>query len=235
MTVIIVILLVFIIYMAVPNYYCRNISRRVTRSFSSNSKIALTFDDGPDRVYTPRLLHLLKSENVKATFFMVADKVPENMDIVREILKDGHTIGVHSKSHVSAWLSFPYNTWLDFKRAVEIFHSAGIDVKFFRPPWGTFNLFTLYFAVMNGLKTVFWNVEVKDWSGKTKVEDIERNIMNRVKPGCIVDLHDSGGAEGAPGRTISALENVIPNLKTLGYEFVSLDEALGGVQNENFF
>lgn len=228
MVFIIIILLIFIVYMAVPNYYCRNISGRVIRSFSSNNKIALTFDDGPDRVYTLRLLDLLKKENIKATFFMVADKVPENMDIVKKVLKDGHAIGVHSKNHRSAWMSFPWDTWLDFRGAVGIFHSFGIDVKFFRPPWGTFNLFTLYFAVLNGLRTVFWNVEVRDWSGKTGIDDIEKNLIGRVKPGCIIDLHDSGGAEGAPGRTISALENAIPELKALGYEFVSLDEAAGG-------
>lgn len=227
--IIIIILLIFIVYMEIPNYYCRNICGRVTRSFSSNNEIALTFDDGPDRLYTLRLLQLLKKENVKATFFMVADKIPENMDIVRKVIEDGHTIGVHSMRHRSAWLSFPWDTWMDFRRALKIFDSQGIPVKFFRPPWGTFNLFTLWFAMKNGLKTVFWNVEVKDWSGSTSVDDIEKNLMMEIKPGCIVDLHDSGGADGAPGRTISALENVIPELKASEYQFISLDEALGGV------
>lgn len=215
---------VFILYEAIPNYYYRNISNKVIKRLGNKKEIALTFDDGPDTLYTPLLLDLLKKYNVKASFFLVANKMQENVQILDRMVKEGHTVGLHSRSHRSAWLNFPWSTGNDFKDSLKLFKDKGIDIKFFRPPWGTFNLLTQYNADIHKLKTVLWTLEAKDWSARTTVEYIKNQILNNIKPGDIIVLHDSNGALGAPERTIAALGDIIPELKDKDYKFVTLDE-----------
>lgn len=226
-----ILLLIFIMYNVIPNYYSRNISRKVIKKFNNNC-IAITFDDGPDERYTPQLLDLLKKHDVKATFFLVANKAFNNKDLLYRIIREGHEIGLHSLNHKSAWLSSPWYTKRDFSESLRIFKELGVNIKFFRPPWGTFNLFTLYNANKNELKTILWSVEAKDWSSKTTTEDIKNRIMEKIKQGDIIVLHDSNGAEGAPARTIEALRYVIPELKEQGYNFATIGQGIGGVEVE---
>jgi peptidoglycan/xylan/chitin deacetylase (PgdA/CDA1 family) len=226
-----ILLFIFLVYDVIPNYYSRNISRKVIKKLNNNC-IAITFDDGPDERYTPQLLDLLKKHDVKATFFLVANKAFNNKDLLYRIIREGHEIGLHSLNHKSAWLSSPWYTEMDFSESLRIFKELGINIKFFRPPWGTFNLFTLYNANKNGLKTILWSVEAKDWSSKTTTEDIKNRIMEKIKQGDIIVLHDSNGAEGAPARTIEALRYVIPKLKEQGYNFSTIGQGIGGVEVE---
>lgn len=229
---IILIILVFITYSILPNYYYRNKSNKVIKHIDGNNEIALTFDDGPDSEYTPLLLDLLKEHEIKATFFLVADKAMTNKEIFKRIVSEGHSVGLHSFKHKSAWLSLPWQTKEDFKQSVNTLERLGYPVKFFRPPWGTFNLLTQYYAERNNFKTILWSVEAKDWSSSSTAEQIRDRVVNNVKSGDIIVLHDSNGAEKAPERTIQALKEILPNLKSQGYIFVTIDDKLGGVKSE---
>ncbi|EOC99466.1 polysaccharide deacetylase family protein [Caldisalinibacter kiritimatiensis] len=230
--IVLIILMIFIMYAIIPNFYSRNISKNVLRRFDNTNYLALTFDDGPDPKYTPELLDLLKKNEVKATFFLVADKAYKNKELVYRMIKEGHEVGLHSLKHKSAWLTTPLQTKYNFDRSIEIFKELGINIKLFRPPWGTFNLFTLYYATKYRLKTIFWTKEAKDWSRKTTVEQIKDRIINNINNGDIIVLHDSNGAEGAPKRTIEAVRDIIPKLKHDGYEFVTISQGMGGVEFE---
>lgn len=215
-------------YCLLPNLYARHLSRRVVRRLNtSKNQIGLTFDDGPNSWYTPRLLDLLESMEVKATFFLVAEQALHNPELTKRILKQGHEIGMHSLSHRSAWLSSPLQTWLDFTRSVMVFKELGLPLVFYRPPWGTFNLCTQFFSQKQHLKTVLWNVDAQDWNTKASADSIGTILESRVKPGAIVLLHDSGGQPGAPEKTLQALQSVIPRLKKRGFEFVTLSRGLG--------
>lgn len=218
------------VYTVLPNYYFRNISKSVLKKFKTEKKvIALTFDDGPDKKYTPILLDLLKKYNIKCTFFVVAEKAYDNKEIIDRMLTDGHSVGLHSLKHQSAWLSFPWKPKKDFDLSLNYMSKLGIRPEFFRPPWGTFNLLTQYYAGKNNLNTVLWSMNAADWSKKTTTNDIVSKITNKIKPGDILVLHDSNGAEGAPMRTITALEEILPHLLIEGYEFITLHEL-----NNNF-
>lgn len=225
-------IIISLMYTVIPDYYNRKFSRKVTKRLKSNHEIALTFDDGPDGEYTPRLLDLLKKNDVKASFFVVAEKAVANHDIFNRMVKEGHSIGLHSLNHKSAWLSLPWKTQVDFSKSVMLFEGLGIRLRFFRPPWGKFNILTQYNADKYGLKTILWTLSAKDWSRFVTANDIKNSIIENIKAGDIIVLHDSNGAEGAPSRTIEALEEAIPKLKEMGYSFVIIDEILEGGEYE---
>ncbi len=225
-------IVIYLVYAVIPDYYNRNISKKVIKRVKSNNEIALTFDDGPDRRYTSSLLDLLKENGVKASFFVVAENAAANQDILFRMIKEGHSVGLHSLNHRNAWLTLPWKTQTDFSRSIELFKRMGVEIQFFRPPWGKFNILTQYNADKHGLKTVLWTLSARDWSRFVTAKDIKNSIVNNTKAGDIIVLHDSNGAEGAPSRTIDALKEAIPKLKEKGYNFVAVDKILEGVDYE---
>ncbi len=228
----IVLLIVFLGYMVIPNYMARNRALEVMKKITNQDKksIALTFDDGPDPSYTNRLLDILKENDVKATFFLVADKARKNRDIVERMKAEGHGIGMHSLYHKSAWLSLPHQTIKEFSKSLSIFSDLGLHITYFRPPWGTFNALTLRGALKHKLKVILWTVEAFDWRKDNTPAKIEQILLRRIEDKDIIVLHDSGGAIGAPENTLIALETTIPKLLKEGFHFVTVDEGLAGSQ-----
>ncbi|MFP4697195.1 MAG: polysaccharide deacetylase family protein [Eubacteriales bacterium] len=219
------ILFFFLIYNFLPNFYARNISKNVLHTLALNGKkIALTFDDGPDQRYTNEILDLLKEYSIKATFFVVAEKVKSNISIIKRMKEEGHLIALHSLRHKSAWLMGPYETMKEIPKSKKILSQLDIEIDYFRPPWGTFNLLTLYSATKNKLKTILWSVEAYDWRKDNSGVLISNLLLNRIKEQSIIVLHDSGGAEFAPINTIEGLKITIPKLLEKGYEFVTVEE-----------
>lgn len=217
-----------LIYTILPNYYYRNFSKKIIKSINPiNKEIALTFDDGPDPRYTNDLLDTLKKYEIKCTFFLVAEKALKNKKIFQRMMNEGHTIALHSLSHRSAWLSLPWQTKKDFKISLKISKALGYEVKLTRPPWGTFNLLTQYYADKHNLQTILWSLNAKDWSRKTTSQEIINKIVKQVKAGDIIVLHDSNGAKNAPVRTLKALDIIIPKLKSKGFKFVTIKEKVG--------
>lgn len=216
------ILLFFIVYDLIPNYISRNVIQDIKHNLNKNDKkIALTFDDGPDEKYTEQVLDILEQHEIKATFFVVANKALKNKSIIERMKKEGHTIALHSLKHKSAWIMTPIETLKEIPIALSILRSIGVKVDYFRPPWGTFNLFTYYTAKKNNLKVILWSVEAFDWRKNNSSDNISSIILKRVQKNTIIVLHDSGGAESAPINTIEALKILIPKLKLQGYDFVA--------------
>jgi len=224
-----IIILFFILYCVIPNYWARNHSRAVVRTGDSKSSyIALTFDDGPNPEYTPKLLDILKEHGVKATFFVVGKNAKQYPHILRRIHSEGHLVGCHSYSHRHAWLLSPMSTIRDLKQVYKILEDELKQLPgWYRPPWGMFNLLTLLAAKKMGLKTAYWSIEAQDWESKTTPQHIYNTVISRAKGGSIIVLHDSGGATGAPARTLEALPSIISALKQKGYKFVTLEDMKG--------
>lgn len=217
----------FLVYCALPNLYARNLSKNVYHKLKSgNHQIALTFDDGPNVAYTNHVLDILKKYDVKATFFIVIKNANKNLSILHRMKEEGHEIGFHSYQHESAWELLPKKTLTEISRGEAALQAENVTFRYMRPPWGTFNLFTLYQAKKHGLKVVLWNIEAFDWRKSQTAKGIEQEVLSRVEDGSIIVLHDSGGAEGAPNRTIEALDGLIPALLDQGYQFVTLEEGL---------
>jgi len=187
-------------------------------------KLYLTFDDGPDREHTPELLDLLAENKVRASFFMVADFARENRGIVERAAREGHLIGLHSYRHSCALLMSPQRTKEDIEESFDVMRELGVEVRYFRAPWGLVNLAMERRLARLGAQTVFWDVMAEDWRGDTTAEIIGEKLRRRVRNGSIVCLHDGRGENDAPSRTIEALRAVLPEWKREGYRFMRIDE-----------
>lgn len=215
------ILTIILVYILLPNLYYRYFSHDVIKkSFSSDKTVMLTFDDGPDPKYTPQLLDVLKKNNIKCTFFVLAENAEKYPDLIKRISTEGHYIGLHSFNHRNAIFTSPYKTKRDFSKSISIMNKLHIKINLFRPPWGMFNLLTFHYAKYNHFKVVLWSIHALDWSRWVTIDYIEEKLIKKVKPGDIILLHDGRGAKNAPRKTIKALEIILPALKNIGYQFM---------------
>nr|UWI49306.1 polysaccharide deacetylase family protein [Clostridioides difficile] len=222
---IIVVALIFLIHSIIPTYYNKLLNKDVLKNMTGKNEIALTFDDGPDKRYTEKLLDVLKENNIKAMFFVVAKNAEKEPEIIKRMLRENHVVGLHSLEHKNAWL-YSYNyVKKDFIESINIMKNLGVDVNYYRPPWGHTNIFSNQFVKKYNLKMTLWDVMAEDWSKDSTVEIIVNKLMDRTKENSIICLHDagenSGGAVGAPERTIEALKIAIPKLKASGFKFVT--------------
>ena len=191
------------------------------RGISHDKKIALTFDDGPNHEFTPKVLDLLKKEGIKATFFLIGKDAEKNIDLATDILRNGHSIGAHSYSHRG------YTDLCSAKKRAEIDKSVDIlekisnsKCRLFRPPRGSLSISELLYCFRKGLVTVLWSVDSGD--GKLKeTKDILANLIgNGTGCGDIILLHDDNNL------TLSILPEVIGHFKKKGFEFVTVEEML---------
>ncbi|MCI8608804.1 MAG: polysaccharide deacetylase family protein [Firmicutes bacterium] len=195
--------------------------------FQAQSKILyLTFDDGPSVRFTPQLLDLLDSLQIKATFFVVGKFVKKNPDILRRMADSGHGIGLHSYNHRSAYLMTPATARKDFCQSIAALHLAGVEPTCFRPPWGHTREFTLALAMEFNLFPVYWDVMAQDWKATQSATEIQRRLLARTHSGSVICLHDGRGRNNAPGRTIQALKQVLPLWLADGYRFELVTKGL---------
>jgi polysaccharide deacetylase family sporulation protein PdaB len=193
---------------------------------SSEKKIALTFDDGPDATFTPQILNVLKEHGVKATFFLIGKQAEKHPDVVRRIVREGHVVGNHSYSH-------PLFTKLTVEQAqgeVEqagktISRLAGYTPKLFRPPFGQINEAQLKWMKEQQMVVVNWNVDSLDWKSLSE-QQVTRNIMNQTKAGSIILQHSGGADTQDLSGTVKALPTIIRHFKENGYQLVTVPELL---------
>lgn len=198
-------------------------SRRRWRTGRMKRRLYLTFDDGPSREYTGRLLGLLSHYQIKASFFVVAEFAEENPDLIVRMKEEGHLVGIHSVQHKNALFRSRGFIRNDLIKSIEIMEKMGCKVHYYRPPWGHLNLWTLFFVRRLDLRLILWDVMAEDWSAKETVRSIREKLLRRVFPGAVICLHDGRGAAGAPGRTLEALKESIPVLLEQGYVFERMD------------
>lgn len=190
--------------------------------------ITITFDDGPDPEYTPILLSLLDKYDVKACFFLLADKVEKYPDLAREIVNKGHEIGIHGYKHYVNWFLGPKATYNELLRSIEIIYNiTGKYPSYYRPPWGLFTTFIYRYSKKLGVKIILWSYMSWDW--KVKDPDlIVNNILKRVKGGHILIFHDSStniaSDKEAPETMIKALDEIIKGIKEKHLEIVDINK-----------
>lgn len=221
---IIIILVLILAYSIIPTYIYKFNHKLFKQDNKKDKSFYLTFDDGPSVEYTTSLLDLLKENDVRATFFVVASFAKSNTSIIKRMKDEGHIIGLHSFEHRNALYQSRNYTKYDFKRSMEIMKELGVEVKYFRPPWGHFNINTVFEIKKYNLKTVLWDVMAEDWEGNTTSKVIVKKLLDRSESGDIICLHDGRGKNEAPSRTIEALGVVLPIWKDKGYEFLTVED-----------
>lgn len=215
------ILLVFLIYAFIPSYLTK--TKFLKKEHKSEKSIYLTFDDGPSE-YTEELLDLLKEYDIKATFFCVANFAKERPNTIKRMQAEGHQIALHSLRHKNFMLQGVNETRKDLEKSLEIMQELGVNVKYYRAPWGDTNIYLLNAIKKKNLKLIYWHVMAEDWEGTTTKEIICKKLLSRTKGGDIICLHDGRGENEAPFRTIQALESAIPIFLEKGYTFKKIDE-----------
>ena len=205
--------------------YLYKLQYKLNKKNKSKEKVLyLTFDDGPDEKYTICLLDLLRKYNIKSTFFVVAAFAKENPIIINRMKEEGHCIGLHSFEHRNALFQSKSYTSYDFEQSVKIMNELGINVKYYRPPWGHCNIFTNNEVKKHNLINVLWDVMAEDWAKNTREDIICNKLLRRSKEESIICLHDGRGKNEAPSRTIKALEKAIPIWKEEGYKFLIMED-----------
>ena len=198
------------------------------RGSAGGRRIALTFDDGPDPVATPRLLRLLAARGIRATFFLIGQRAARNPDVVRAIRDAGHEVGNHTWRHRNAWLLPPGAAAREIIEGARIIGDILGDLpSLYRPPWGIVNASSLVTARRLGLITVLWSIQHEGLRPRSPAAQI-RHVANRLHDGAIVDLHDAPGLPGAPERLLAAMPGLLDVLAARGYAAVPVGELLAG-------
>lgn len=230
-TVILVLLIVFILYGAISpttSVFGPTINQGPV---DKNEKlVALTFDDGPYGEPTIKILDILKRENVPATFFLVGNNALKYPDIVKREIADGHVIGNHSADH-SKTLAFALSLKLKanvLRADQDVYQASGLHPRFFRPPYGLKSPLMLRTLKEMGYAVVLWNDTATDYKLGTTSDSITKDIVKRLKPGAIIDLHDGRDTKINYSRDnlIEALPDIIAAIKKGGYTPVTLDRLL---------
>jgi len=180
--------------------------------------VSLTFDDGPS-AYTAKVMRILARANARATFYVLGSQVAQREALLRRMLRQGNEIADHSWSHPT----LPSYSQIH-STSVRIRRATGFRPCLFRPPAGPVNARLVANARRAGMRTIAWDVDPKDWS-TPGAGTIVRRVVNHVRPGSIVVMHDGGGSRA---QTVAALPSILRRLRHRGYRFVTTTELLGG-------
>ena len=187
-------------------------------------QVALTFDDGPNPTVTPRILEVLRSEAVPATFFLLGKHVERWPDVARMVVADGHGLGNHGYHHRKLHLHGPAYVRVDLELGTDAIERA-TDARpaYFRAPHGFRSPWVSGIARELGQTTIGWTLGVWD-SDKPGSDAIVRRSVDGCRPGTILLLHDGDGydPDGDRIQTAEALPRIIRELRERGYEFVRL-------------
>jgi peptidoglycan-N-acetylglucosamine deacetylase len=180
--------------------------------------VALTFDDGPDRTWTPRLLELLRALDVRATFFPISPRVAAAPELLAQIRDDGHTIGLHCREHLRH--SERDVKWLrdDTHAALAELAAAGVRPTLWRTPWGDTAPWTATVARQYGLRLIGWTVDTHDWRGDSTEKMLE-DTRTQLVDGAIVLAHDGigpGARRVGAAETIRYVERVVAYARARG-------------------
>lgn len=194
--------------------------------------VAITFDDGPDPKWTPKILDILKAKGVSATFFMVGANMEKYPDLVRRIVREGHTVGIHTYTHPNIALVSEERAYLEFNATQRVIEAiTNHSTILFRPPYNADTnphdpeeLVPIKLAQKLGYITVTEDIDPEDWAQPGAAVMIENIKKGRQQGGNIVLLHDAGGDRH---QTVEALPAIIDYLQARGDSIVSLSAMLG--------
>jgi peptidoglycan/xylan/chitin deacetylase (PgdA/CDA1 family) len=187
----------------------------------SEKEIALSFDDGPNREYTPQVLSILAQYNASATFFVIGKNIQGNESVLKQIDADGHSIGNHSYTH-SFFVDF--KSLQGFKNelnqtAESVFKIIGKRMKLFRPPYGVTTPNLAKASNVLNYSIIGWTIRSFDTTADTS-QIINRHIQTQIKPGAIILFHDTSD------KTLLVLKQTLNFAKEKGYKIVSVEQLL---------
>jgi peptidoglycan/xylan/chitin deacetylase (PgdA/CDA1 family) len=194
------------------------------RGDSTEKRVALTFDDGPDPVATQDLLEVLRHHQIKAAFFPIGTKTRDYPEIIKRIDQEGHILGNHTFRH-TWWTNFLISGGLDreMRMAQEAIEAAvGKVPAYFRPPMGLTNPHLRRALRKNRLSVVGWDVRPFDTTASN--EKVIKKVLKKIRNGSIIALHDTGRA---PTDLVRLADELVIQIKERNYAFSDLEELTG--------
>lgn len=187
------------------------------RILKGKKLVALTFDDGPSNLTTPKLLDVLHEKDAPSTFFVIGNMARSNPDIVKRAKKEGHLIASHTMYHQNLIRVSKEAVMSDIGEANTVFNSiVGHNPTLTRPPYGNVNDIVRVYAAT---PLILWSVDTLDWKSKNP-EAILAETKNQVHDGAIILMHDIYPT------TVEAVPTIIDELRKDNYEFVTVEELI---------
>lgn len=227
-------------YKHLPSGYIYQKFAEDTTKLGPGHKIVLTFDDGPNPKYTPRVLDILKKYNIKATFFVVGINVQDNIPLLKRIYDEGHEIGNHTFTHNNVARLTPDRTVLELNTTRSLIECiTGHSTVLFRAPYNADSepqtyeeLEPLVQSKKENYISVGEGIDPNDWDERNNADDIYNKTIALANStnASIVLLHDSGGNTREP--TVEALPRIIEYFKKRGCKFVTVSDLMGKSRNE---
>jgi peptidoglycan/xylan/chitin deacetylase (PgdA/CDA1 family) len=197
----------------------------VTRGPDDSGAVALTFDDGPSPEHTPKILTLLDSARIKATFFVIGRKAEAHPQIIRAIKARGHAIGLHSYAHhrLFSLRSLRY-VRADLERGRKAIEAiTGEPPILFRPPIGHMSPRIAKAVDELGLVVVGWSIRALDGIAGARPTEVAERVASRLEPGAIVLLHDAAERDDRTPASVEALPAILEAMKREGLKGVRVD------------
>jgi peptidoglycan/xylan/chitin deacetylase (PgdA/CDA1 family) len=180
--------------------------------------VNITIDDGPDPVWTPKVLEVLKRFHVHATFCMIGPQAKANPALVRRVVAEGHRLCDHTVSHDESMDHKPFayqkKEILDAQDMITT-AAGGTHVQYYRAPGGAFTPASRALAAQHGMRPLGWNIDTKDFS-RPGVATIISTLKYEIGNGPTILFHDGGGDRT---QTVAALKQALPWLAQQGYAF----------------
>ncbi|MFT8317769.1 MAG: polysaccharide deacetylase family protein [Sporolactobacillus sp.] len=238
-TIILLLIAAFLVYAIIPTLLMRGFCFRGYQAMHRGKDplyVSLTFDDGPNPLYTPQVLDLLNRYHISATFFVVGVRARKYPELLRRMKREGHLIAIHHYNHVSNWFLTPRGSRKQCEKAREtVMAITGERPVYYRPPWGHLHLFIS--QATKGFHMVLWSAILGDWRRALSTERLKTRIDSHLRDGAVICLHDDGENPGAnddaPGNTIAALEEVLPEA-VQAYTFVTIDQLYQIKQQQSY-
>jgi peptidoglycan/xylan/chitin deacetylase (PgdA/CDA1 family) len=205
----------------VPDVLMHHLGLWTMTSVRKKGVCALTFDDGPDPVFTPLVLDVLRDHGFRATFFVLGKKAAANPEIMDRMVREGHEVGVHGWDHRHPWLLDPVACVVLLKRTLDgtrKHRRPGARAKY-RPCWGFWSLWVA--LATSSLRRVMWSVAGNDWKRGATPESVVATVSSRGRDGDIVLLHDGGRYSGVTARALPA---ILMAMEARGLRQVTLEE-----------
>jgi peptidoglycan-N-acetylglucosamine deacetylase len=156
--------------------------------------VALTYDDGPDPLWTPRVLEVLRSFGAHATFFVQARRAVANRELLAEMSADGHEVGFHCLDHLRHSQRDPDEVASDLSIGLELLSRTGVRPRVWRAPWGVETDVTRLLAAEHGLRLWGWNVDTHDWRGDPAARMLGAlDAQGGLRAGDVILMHDGIG------------------------------------------
>jgi peptidoglycan/xylan/chitin deacetylase (PgdA/CDA1 family) len=196
----------------------------VVRGPSDARGVVLTFDDGPDPAHTREVLDALDAHQVKATFFVIGHKAEQQRELVEEIVRRGHQVGIHGYAHDRFFaLRGSKRVKKDLERAIRVIENiTGETPTLFRPPIGHTNPTIARIADQLDLTTVGWSVRARDGLARTKPDDVVSRISRGLEDGAIVLLHDAPEKGTRKPAGVAALPAILERIAARNLRVVAL-------------